>query len=39
MIAAGLTNMPPIGDEPVSNTAWFFLGAVAIAVYYLFVAG
>jgi hypothetical protein len=30
-IAAGLFNMPPIGDEPVSNMAWYFLGAVALA--------
>jgi hypothetical protein len=31
MIAGGLSNMPPIGAEPVSDTAWYFLGAVAIA--------
>lgn len=37
MIAAGLCNMPPIGDEPVSNTAWIFLGAVAIAAVGYFV--
>lgn len=31
VVAGGLFNMPPIGDEAVSRTGWYFLGAVVIA--------
>ena len=37
-IAAGLTNMPPIGDEPVNRAGLFALAVVAVAAgvaYYL----
>jgi hypothetical protein len=30
-VAAGLFNMPPIGDEPVSNSAPLFLAALVLA--------
>jgi uncharacterized membrane protein YiaA len=30
-IAAGLFNMPPIGDEPVSGYAWYFAAVLVLA--------